>query len=51
MGEDLDKKDAKLVLKLKAKSGYSCTQEEEISVNQWKDINKVLRGELKSTEL
>ena len=49
MNEDLNKKSAKLVMKLNADSGYSCTQEQEISVNQWKDINLVLSGKLKST--
>ena len=30
-----DEKDAKLTLKLKAKSGYSATETHEISANQW----------------
>lgn len=46
--EDLNEKNAKLTMKLVAKSGYKVISEDQVSPNQWRDINLVLTGELSS---
>jgi hypothetical protein len=48
MDKDPNKKYAQLVLELKAQTGYHTKKVEIISENQWRDINLVLRGKLKS---
>lgn len=40
-----DEKNAKLTLKLRAKSGYQSEISGAVSVNQWHDINCILNGE------
>lgn len=42
MSEEQEPRDAKLNLKLKAKSGYTATGEYMISVDQWTRINAIL---------
>jgi len=51
MGKEMSKADVKsatLKMTLKAKSGYSCEQESAISPNQWRDIQLVIEGKLRS---
>lgn len=45
-----DEKNAKLTLKLRAKSGYQSEISGAVSVNQWHDINCILNGEPTRTE-
>jgi len=46
--ENIDVKDAKITIKVKAKTGYSCNMSAEISARQWGDINKVINSQLSS---
>lgn len=43
--KDKDDKDAILTLHLEAESGYVCDVEHRINLQQWREINKILRGE------
>lgn len=41
----LRSKDAKLTLKLKADSGYSCDMDARVSAEQWGTINRIVEGD------
>ena len=43
-------KNSLLKLELNEESGYKYTSTEMISANQWRDINLVIEGKLKSTD-
>jgi hypothetical protein len=43
-----DEKSATLKLQLKAKTGFQSKEEHTISLNQWRDLQLVLSGQLSS---